>query len=250
MAVTLDHRIHYHPDPLGQKTGRSKRGVDGRWRAIAGRVDFSGRRVLDLGCSGGYFGFALAGMASEYLGVDADAAVIERNREAVRRRGLEHLRFERAAITPSLVRGLAPVDVALFLSVFHHMLATSAAYDWNRGPGFEPVDVLRALSERARVLVFETGYPDEGFEWCERLPAMEPTPRAWVERKLREAGFGRVEVIPAAAYQGATVALRRRAARALGYARHPRPLSGRVASRLFGVDPRDGRDLFVAESAR
>jgi len=246
MAVTLDERMNYHPDPQGPKQGSSKRGVDGRCRLIAGLVDFSGKRVLDLGCSGGYFGFELAGAASSYLGIDADAVLIERNRDAARRGRLTHLRFDCAAITPSFVRSLAPVDVALFLSVFHHILAASAAYEWNRRPDFDPFDLLRALRERTGVLVFETGYPDEGFEWCARLPAMEPNPRAWVERTLREAGFGRVKVVPASAYQGPSAALRRRAARALGYARHPRPLGGRIASRLLAVDPRDGRDLFIA----
>ena len=75
---------------------------------------------------------------------------------------------------------------------------------------------------------------------------MSPTPRAWVERALREAGFGRIEVVPAGAWQGLSSGLRRRVARALGYARHPRPLAGKIASRLLGVDPRDGRDLFIA----
>ena len=125
-----------------------------------------------------------------YIGVDADEIVIERNRSVAEQLPATNLEFRRAEITPSFVRSLGPIDIALFLSVFHHILATSRAYDWNRPSEFDPLDLLRALQERVDVLVFETGYPDEGFEWCERLPPMAPTPRAWVERVLRHAGFG------------------------------------------------------------
>jgi SAM-dependent methyltransferase len=250
LTVTLDERLRYHPDPNRQKgSRRSKRRVDGRCRIIEERVDLSGKRLLDLGCSGGYFGFELADVVSSYFGVDADDVVIERNRSVAQQRSLINLEFHRATITPSFVRSLPPMDVALFLSVFHHILATSTAYAWNRPPDFDPFDLLRALQERVDVLVFETGYPGEGFEWCERLPPMTPTPRTWVEQVLRNAGFRHVEVVPADTYKGAMDGVRRRIALTLGYAKHPRPLSGRIASRILRVDPRDNRDLFFASNS-
>lgn len=248
MPVTLEERLRYHPDPNGQAGTRSKRQVETRRRLIEKHVDLSGKRVVDLGCSGGYFGYALTDTVLSYLGIDADEAVIERNRSAVRQQSLTNLEFRRAAITPSFIRSLAPVDVALFLSVFHHILAASNAYEWNRRSDFDPFDLLRALQERADVLAFETGYPDEGFEWCERLPPMTPTPRAWVERLLRAAGFRHIEVIPARAGRGPMDGLRRRIALAMGYARHPRPLGGRIAARVLRVDSRDNRDLFIARN--
>lgn len=246
MPVSLDERLHYHPDPGDQRAARSNRRVNGRLLLLANHVDFSGKRVLDLGCSGGYFGFALADTVSGYLGIDADSALIARNRDAAARHALARLDFRQSVISPSLIRGLEAVDVVLFLSVFHHMLAASQAYEWNQRQGFDPFDVLHALRERTSILAFETGYPDEGFEWCERLPAMTPTPRAWTERKLLDAGFARVEVIPASCYHGRADRLRRSLAGVLGYARHPRPLSGQIAGRVLRVDSRDNRDLFLA----
>ena len=64
MAVTLHERMNYHPDPERRRESGSKRQVEGRRGLIAERVDFSGKRVLDLGCSGAYFGFALAPAAA------------------------------------------------------------------------------------------------------------------------------------------------------------------------------------------
>ena len=259
MPVNLDERLRYHPQPgdrerthaKGKVWGtRSKRRVDGRCRLIEEHVDLSGKRVVDLGCSGGYFGFEWADTVASYIGVDADDVVIERNRSVAQQLAATNLEFRRSAITPSFIRSLDQVDVALLLSVFHHILTASRAYDWNRSAEFDPFDLLRALQERVDVLVFETGYPDEGFEWCERLPPMAPTPRAWVERVLRDAGFGYVEVIAASNYHGSTDRLRRYIAQTLGYAKHPRPLGGQIASRLLGVDSRDNRDLFVARNGR
>lgn len=246
MSLTLEERIRYHPDPNQPGGIRAKRQVEARHRLIRENVDFSGKRVLDLGCSGGYFGFALSDTVASYLGVDGDEPVIARNREAARQRSLGNVKFQSAEINPSFIRGLAPVDVVLFLSVFHHMLGRSNAYDWNRPESFDPFDVLRAIRERTDVLVFETGYPDEGFEWCERLPPMTPAPRTWVERTLREAGFLHVECISDRADRTFAEGLRRHVARAMGYAKHPRPFAGRVAAHVLRVDSRDNRDLFIA----
>lgn len=51
------------------------------------------------------------------------------------------------------------------------MLTSSDAYDWNgnetKNSAPHAIDAIAAVSKR---LVFEVGYPNEGFEWCARLP--------------------------------------------------------------------------------
>jgi SAM-dependent methyltransferase len=245
MNVSVDERLRYHPDPSDHDR-RSTRKVDVRRKLIIERSDPAGKRLIDLGCSGGYFGFSLADIVKEYVGIDGDEVLISRNSAAAKQRNLANLSFRHAVITPSLVRSLPAADIALFLSVFHHILATSTAYGWNKQPDFDPLDILTALRERVEVLVFETGYPDEGFEWCARLPRMEPTPRAWVTTALRNAGFRYVEVVPTPQYQGLEGRVRQRISQAIDIRRSPRSLASRVASRLFNLDTRDGRDVFIA----
>lgn len=136
--------------------------MDARKEAILGLIDLKDKSLLDLGCSGGYFGFSLAKIVKSYKGIDGDAELITRNKEIAQRRGLHHLDFEHCQITPERIRYLPHFDVALFLSVFHHMLAVSQAYEWNQTNLWGPIEILVALADKVEVLVFETGYPGEG----------------------------------------------------------------------------------------
>ena len=68
MQNTSRDRFDYHPDPekilSGHHRGGSLRRVDARKGAILNLVDMNGKTLLDLGCSGGYFGFSLAKVVS------------------------------------------------------------------------------------------------------------------------------------------------------------------------------------------
>ena len=249
MTTSVKDRLQYHPDPRVSATGKagaSGRRVDNRRVAIEGSVPVAGQSVIDFGCSGGYFGFAWSTKLSSYLGVDGDAAVIARNQAAADELRLPHLRFVHGNLTPSFVRGLPAADIGIFLSVFHHVLASSSAYDWNRTNDFDPFELLVAMREKVGTLVFETGYPDEGMDWCSRLPPMLPTPRRWVEQTLLNAGFSCVTCLSARSIHGDAGHVRSLLGRKLGVVEHAQRLSSRIAQRFLRYDPRDDRDVFVA----
>ncbi len=245
MTTTVSERFSYHPEP-GARADRGGRRVESRRDAIAARMDLKGKSMVDFGCSGGYFGFAWASELSRYLGIDGDGALIERNAKAAAERGLTHLEFRHDTVTPELVRALPKADVGLFLSVFHHILAVSSAYAWNAPTAFDPWEIVRAMRERLDVLVFEIGYPTEGFEWCARLPPMRPDPRSWVTERLKEVGFRYVEVIPSREIYGPASVVRRVVAEKSGIVARPRALVSRALQRVVRHDPRDDRDIFIA----
>lgn len=169
MSQSLQERLSYHPDP--RCAGGSDRAVDARLNLIQTKVDFRDKVVLDLGCSGGMFSFALSRIAKKVIAVDGDREVIERNRIIQKELGITNLEFLHARIDADFIKSLGPVDVTLFLSVFHHLLAVSDAYDWNAGvTRSDAAEVIQAIHDATRVLVFEIGYPNEGYEWCARLP--------------------------------------------------------------------------------
>ena len=89
-------------------------------------------------------------------------------------------------------------------------------------------------------------YPDEGHEWCGRLPRMLPTPQAWVDGMLHEAGFEQVEMIAAPGHRGFVGRLRAWLGKSYNARGVDRTLSTRIVRRIFGLDPRDGRDIFIA----
>jgi SAM-dependent methyltransferase len=251
MTQRFHERLQYHPELRkrsawysGRLLGHSTRKVDQRLTSILNKVDVKGKVVADLGCSGGFFCFRIAEVARHVWGVDADARIIERNRLLARDHGFNNVTFLHSDISPRLMNSLPKLDVTLFMSVFHHMLTASEAYDWNRVIDVsESIGILRAVSARTNILVFEMGYPNEGYEWCDRMPAMVPNPREWItDLLLRD--FGKVDVIPAPAYSGLTGTVRHHLARRWSGHNY----LARVLNRLLALDPRDGRDIFVAHS--
>lgn len=248
----LNERLNYHPNPQhGPKerflpafrSDSHTRGVSQRLRAILQEIDFHDKLVADLGCSGGFFSFKIADMAKHVWAIDADAQVIERNRKLAAELGYGNITFVCAHVSAETISSLPQTDVTLFLSVFHHMMTASSAYDWNL-----PEDVVRAmeifpaLGQQTRTLVFEMGYPNEGYEWCKRLPPMVPSPQMWVSDILRQS-FDEVKIMPPPAYSGLRGKIHRVVSRQL--TKEPQ-IFGRIARRLFSLDPRDARDVFVA----
>jgi len=241
MIQPLEQRLQYHPSPQA-KHPWSMRKVDRRLDAILQHVDVEGKSVLDLGCSGGFFSFRLSRLARSVLAIDADAEIIERNREMTHRYNYYNIDFQCAKITPALIRTLPDSDVTLFLSVFHHMLTISDAYGWNdrftQQEAFESLSLIRA---KTQVLVFEMGYPDEGFEWCQRLPAMLPTPRDWIIKNVFDPSFRTIQIIESPSYTGIWGGIRERVARL----KTSTSIAAKITQHLFSIDPRDNRDIYL-----
>ena len=75
---------------------------------------------------------------------------------------------------------------------------------------------------------------------------MLPTPQAWVKTLLYKAGFDQVEMISAPGHQGFFGRLRAQLGKSFNELSVDRTLSTRIVSRIFQLDPRDGRDIFIA----
>jgi len=140
---------------------------------IKSKLDFTDRVVLDLGCSGGFFAFEISKIARKVIAVDGDPEIIERNKSVQNELRRENIDFVCAPISAETISNIGTVDITLFLSVFHHMLTVSDAYDWNRGVNSAHIDsMLTAVNRCTSTLVFETGVATEGYEWCARLPRL------------------------------------------------------------------------------
>jgi len=242
MSQSFSERKNYHPDPRARFRLHSLRRVDKRLRAITSHVDLKGKSILDLGCSGGYFSFRLSPTARYVLGIDADKKLVEQNQKIVVSRNFTNLEFRHATITPNLINSLPDFDVILFLSVFHHMLTASEAYEWNDTRRQQDAIITMVLiREKCKILVFEMGYPDEGYEWCTRLPVMSPNPERWIIHNIFGDRFEKIQVIHSPAYAHGWRHLGWMIARRI----NTQPLFTRIIRRIFGLDPRDNRDLFI-----
>jgi len=242
MTRRVEDPLGYHPVPHKRLWRRGQRRVEKRLTAILRHADLRNKSVLDLGCSGGYFSFSLSRIARYVLAIDADAEIIRRNQKIAAEYGYGNITFLHANITAELVESMPWFDVTLFLSVYHHMLTASQAYDWNKANTSDDVlGTMTAIRAKTQVLIFEMGYPDEGQEWCERLPEMAPTPREWIIQNIFASDFDRVQVVPAPDYEGLWGGVKKTVAqRRIGIS-----LIARVLRRLFSIDARDGRDIFI-----
>lgn len=241
MTQAVIDRLNYHgTNRYGLWLG-SDRLVEQRLSTIRRYLDFKGKTVLDLGCSGGYFSLNLAGSAKYVLGIDGDGAVIEQNILAAQRRDLKNIEFHHAILTPELIEALPEFDIVLLMSVFHHMLAASEAYGWNtEATKSEAFSTLRAIHRKAQILVFEMGYPDEGYDWSAKLPRMEPNPVSWIKTHIFGDAYD-IRLIAPPALEGMLGQMRRKA---LEY-RQSKGIIPRVLRRILSVDVRDQRHLFI-----
>jgi len=206
-------------------------------------VELKEKSILDLGCSGGYFSFRLSPTARYVLGIDADRKIIEQNQEIVISRHYPNLEFRHETITPNLLGSLPDFDVIIFLSVFHHMLTASEAYEWNdTRRQKDAYDTMALIREKCKILVFEMGYPDEGYEWCSRLPDMSPNPEQWIRHNIFGDRFDKIQVIHAPTNSQGWRHIGQIIAKRIPV--QP-SLFKKIVIRIFGLDPRDNRDLYI-----
>ena len=127
---------NYQPGWDGTTTvGDGRRDVEGRWAAVSPHIPH-GSRVLDLGAAQGYF----AARAASELGCQ----VVAIDPDVVDYPGVTAIR---QIVAPEDVDLLGTFDVALALSILHHMAR------WR--------DMLDVLVANATTVIVETPHPNE-----------------------------------------------------------------------------------------
>jgi SAM-dependent methyltransferase len=243
-------KYHPLPDFAGNWVG-GKRNSNARLDMIEKNVDFNDKTVLDLGCSGGFFSFSLAKKAKSITAIDANQDMINRNREIADRLGCKNIEFRYSHINPESLKELPKYDVVLFLSVFHHIIASSDTYEWNDESGVESAqEVLDTVSKLGSVYIFEMGRPDEGTKLGRIVGERIGEPRDWVPQNVFGAGFKNIQVLRGAGYDRwpfrwfpklapALLAVPER--KILG-----RKVSGRrIMRKKIGIAPHDFREIYI-----
>lgn len=241
MSVSVESRESYQPTITddGAFTG-GERDYQGRLQIIERHIDFRGKRVLDLGCSAGFYSFSIARKALSVTGVDGDAHMIERNRDAAQRIGCTNVEFLCERITSEFLQGLPTYDVVLFLSVFHHLLADSGTYAWGSATPSEAEALLDATKRCASIYVFEMGRPEESFHWSRGIKRAIGEPRHWVPQHVFGSEFNQVLTLDGPARARLPY---RWLPWLYPFAFHSRV--GRKLNRLIGIDQRDFREIYI-----
>ena len=174
---TFPHGI-YHPVPgLPVRAAKRADGSRSRWRAMEPTIDrLHVETAMDIGTNAGYFCIKLAERGVTTVAIDFDPACVRTVTTAVRRNRLDNVAVLSLELRPDMVRLLPTADCSILLSVWHHLVR------------FQGLDVATDLlaevwARTEKVMFFDTGEDemDESFG----LPAMTPTPDAWLAAYLR-----------------------------------------------------------------
>ena len=214
-------------------------------------INFENKTVLDLGCNYGFFSFELSRVAKCVVGVDSDSHAIQENQQRCESLKISNIEFRNDLISSNYINSLPKSEITIFLSVLHHIITASGVYDSNESAnsGKEiAIEILRSISERTDVLIFEIGQSNESHHWAKLLPDMSKDQGKWIkEELLYPAGFSNVEVYNPLEGTGVKSSLLRN----LYFSSYNDFLSGsslfsRIFRRLTNYDDRDGRFLFIA----
>ena len=164
---------------------------DRKWARVAPHVDLAGRRVLDVGCGNGYYGWRmLAAGAASVTGIDPSLLCALQHGAVGHYLGAEPRRLN--VVLPLRLEefaGAAGFDAVFSMGVIYHRR--------------DPAAHVRALAAQARddaLLVLESlvvdGAPIKPRERYARMNNVRVVPNvalllAW----LRDAGFSRAEVV-------------------------------------------------------
>ena len=184
-----------------------------KWRHMAEALpkDLAGKRVLDIGCNGGFYALAMKRLgAAHVLGIDDDPFYLEQARFAAETTGLD-VEFRCMSVYDVAALGQR-FDLVLFMGVLYHLRHPLLALDLIREHvasdllifqslqrGSDEIATVppdRPIAERAP---FDApGYPKLHF--VEHRYSNDPTNwwvpnRACTEAMLRAAGFAIVERI-------------------------------------------------------
>jgi SAM-dependent methyltransferase len=230
---------------------KDRRFRKGRLRIIENEVDFTGKRVLDLGCADGSLTFLLARKAKSITAIDANVNNIEQNKKNARKLGFDNIDFICERIKPQFLRQLPRYDIVVFVSVFHHMLAHSNTYAWNDQGESELSEILDIIKSLGTIYIFEMGEA-HGYGHIGRpLKAIagEET-YDWVSSHVYGSSFQNVKLKKGAAYEKFPYCYFPSLRRLTAF--ESSPVSNEYTNKavdslnkLFGINYKDFRDIYI-----
>jgi O-antigen chain-terminating methyltransferase len=120
-------------------------------------------RILDLGSAQGFFTLSLAPYCEQAVGIDLDSSNVALSSALAREHDITHVVFREATVQ-DYIHEMAPgsFDVALGLSVFHHLCHSDGLAATR--------DLIEELASKVDVLLLELALNSEPLYWSEALP--------------------------------------------------------------------------------
>lgn len=204
-------------------------------------------KIIDIGCSNGFFSFHCAKKGANVIGYDKDENAIALNNKIASYYNLP-AEFRSHFFDQEFFNSLEESDVVVFLSVIHHIF-NHAFID----PVGKCRDVINAISKKTNCLIFEMGEPGEPFKWSEKMNIMDNNPKEWILKNLFEGSdFKHVDVFQAPIFSAGVKGklIRKVVDMSRKGSLNPNKafanFLAKTAYKLLVKDPRDTRHIFIA----
>ncbi|HUP27857.1 MAG TPA: TIGR04290 family methyltransferase [Chloroflexia bacterium] len=178
-----------------------------KWESLAPKLplDLRGWSVLDIGCNGGFYTFALASRGAKVTGIDVNEHYLRQARWAAAQFGLaDRTTFKRMQIY-DLAHVEETYDLVLFMGVFYHLrypmlgldivsqkVGRIMVFQTLTMPGMEVYEKTSGLGIADRDMMLEAGWPKMAFiegELAGDFSNWWAPNHAAVEAMLRSAGM-------------------------------------------------------------
>jgi tRNA (mo5U34)-methyltransferase len=162
-----------------------------RWAILKKAIpaNLTGKRVLDVGCSDGFFALEMAKRGAQVTAIDYSDLAIRRLNWVIAELGVPNI-TTRVAKFETLAASKARYDFVLMIALLYHLRSPMNAFD-----------IMRRLTDKIYVETVVHGtneapylYLQPPIESVIRVPKWIPTERC-VLNMLRFAGFSRVRVL-------------------------------------------------------
>lgn len=173
----------YQPVP-GLPVRKAKRAVGcaSRWVAMEPVIERLGvQSAMDVGANAGYYPIKLAGCGVPSVAVESVPKYVRTATTAVRRNQLDNVAVMELELRPDTLRLLPATDCTLMLSLWHHLVRL-------QGLAIAAELVRGIWARTGKVMFFDSG--ENEMPQSFGLPAMLPTPDAWLTEYLRETCAG------------------------------------------------------------
>ena len=147
--------------------------------------------VIDVGCSGGYYSFAMRDKYNGYVfGIDTEDDLIEGCQKLAVDNDVDGVVFQRLELSDYLINEKERFNVALYMSAHHHVIARHGMKLANY--------LLKTLSNRCKVMYFDMGQKSENCpstSWWNLLTAC-PDQKKWlVDYLFENTVYKKIEII-------------------------------------------------------
>lgn len=159
-----------------------------RWTLVKKEIEKNSvKSVIDLGSAEGFYVLQSAKECGCFaIGVDADIRRFCIAQDQLASERIIPAGFILGVIDNDLLKKMPAFDMAIFLSVMHHMM-------YNKGEEYCR-NLLKALRQKInKIMIFEMGQSNElKNKWAKLLPNMGDNPHEWIKEFLFSAGFSSV----------------------------------------------------------